>query len=134
MAGRKFTMPGSLNESLASSVPPQQGTSTSSATEVEPQKPKLKQGVTYASQDKLPKLPIPELESTAKKYIEALKPLQTHREHTDTVNAVGEFLKRDGPILQDRLKKYAKGQTSYIEQFCKAVASKRVAESGLDYS
>ena len=112
-------MPGSLNDSLASSAPLQQGTTTSSATEVEPQKPKIKQGVTYAGQDKLPKLPIPELGSTTKKYIEALKPLQTRREHADTVNAVEEFLKRDGPILQDRLKKYAKGQTSYIEQFCK---------------
>ena len=119
MAARKFRMPTSLNESIASSAPPQAGTSTSSATEIEPQKPKLKQGVTYAHQDKLPKLPIPELESTCKKYIDVLKPLQTHHEHRETVAAVEEFLKHDGPVLQERLKKYATGKSSYIEQFCK---------------
>ena len=119
MAVRNFKMPTSLNESLASSAPPQEGTSTSSATEIEPQKPKVKQGVTYTHQDDLPKLPIPELESTCKKYIDVLKPLQTLREQKDTAAAVEEFRKHDGPILQERLKKYATGKSSYIEQFCK---------------
>jgi len=118
MAVRTFRMPTSLNESMASSAPPQEGTSTSSATEIELQKPNFKQGVTYDHQDDLPKLPIPELESTCKKYIEVLKPLQNHREHRDTVAAVEEFLKHDGPVLQERLKKYATGKSSYIEQFC----------------
>jgi len=27
-------------------------------------------------------------------------------------------LKSEGPELQERLKKYANGKTSYIEQFC----------------
>lgn len=76
-------------------------------------------GITFASQDKLPKLPIPELESTCQKYLEALKPLQTPREHAETRHAVQEFLKNDGPDLQDKLKRYAHGKTSYIEQFCK---------------
>ncbi|KAI9792334.1 MAG: hypothetical protein M1816_002559 [Peltula sp. TS41687] len=78
---------------------------------------KPKAGVTYAYQDKLPKLPIPDLESTCKRYLEALKPLQSAREHEDTVAAVQEFLKKDGPQLQERLKKYATGKSSYIEQF-----------------
>lgn len=30
-----------------------------------------------------------------------------------------EFLKTDGPELHERLKKYASGKSSYIEQFCK---------------
>ena len=119
MTARTFRMPTSLNESIASSAPPQAGTNPSSATEIEPQKPEGKQGVTYAHQDKLPKLPIPELESTCKKYLDVLKPLQNHREHRDTVAAVEEFLKHDGPVLQERLKKYATGKSSYIEQFCK---------------
>lgn len=81
--------------------------------------PASKPGITFAAQDKLPKLPIPELEDTCKRYLEALKPLQSPREHQDTIAAVNEFKKRDGPDLHDRLKKYATGKSSYIEQFCK---------------
>ncbi|KAK3397148.1 Choline/Carnitine o-acyltransferase-domain-containing protein [Sordaria brevicollis] len=78
---------------------------------------KPKGGVTFAHQDKLPKLPIPELESTCQRYLSSLKPLQTHREHAETRRAVQEFLQTDGPELHEKLKKYAEGQTSYIEQF-----------------
>ncbi|KAL1871580.1 hypothetical protein VTK73DRAFT_2009 [Phialemonium thermophilum] len=78
---------------------------------------KPKGGVTFAYQDKLPKLPIPELADTCQRYIAALKPLQSPREHAETKHAVEEFLKQDGPELQEKLKKYAEGRTSYIEQF-----------------
>ncbi|MCJ1433880.1 hypothetical protein MMC27_003245 [Xylographa pallens] len=105
-------MPSSLNGSLASSQPPNGDTDPSSA-----QKSKSKPGITYAGQDKLPKLPIPELEDTCRRYLEALRPLQSHREQGETEAAVQEFLKRDGPILQEKLKKYATGKSSYIEQF-----------------
>ncbi|SPO05728.1 probable carnitine acetyl transferase FacC [Cephalotrichum gorgonifer] len=74
-------------------------------------------GITFSGQDSLPKLPIPELEQTCERYLTALKPLQSPREHADTRNAVLEFLKNDGPELQEKLKKYAQGKTSYIEQF-----------------
>ena len=77
-----------------------------------------KKGVTFANQDSLPKLPIPDLESTCRKYIESLVPLQSPREHEETKAAVHDFLKTDGPELQERLKKYASSKTSYIEQFC----------------
>lgn len=77
-------------------------------------------GVTFAQQDKLPKLPIPELTGTCDKYLAALKPLQSPREHSDTKQAVQEFLSNEGPELQEKLKRYAEGRTSYIEQFCKA--------------
>lgn len=76
-----------------------------------------KPGITFAAQDSLPKLPIPDLESTAKKYLKALDPLQTAREHADTEQAVTEFLRTDGPALQEKLKSYAQGKSSYIEQF-----------------
>lgn len=76
-------------------------------------------GVTFAQQDKLPKLPIPELAGTCDKYLAALKPLQSPREHSDTKQAVQEFLNNEGPELQEKLKRYAEGRTSYIEQFCK---------------
>lgn len=80
---------------------------------------KMKQGITYAAQDNLPRLPIPDLESTCKRYIEALQPLQTPKEHEDTSVAVREFLSSDGPYLQEKLMKYADGKPSYVEQFCK---------------
>ncbi|KAG6282014.1 hypothetical protein E4U46_008454 [Claviceps purpurea] len=74
-------------------------------------------GITFAAQDKLPKLPIPHLASTCDKYLEALKPLQSPRERAETEHAVRDFLSTDGPDLQEKLKKYARGKTSYIEQF-----------------
>jgi carnitine O-acetyltransferase len=80
--------------------------------------PNHKQGITFAAQDKLPKLPIPELEHSMTRYLDALKPLQSPRDHAETQQAVEEFLKSEGPDLQEKLKKYANGKTSYIEQFC----------------
>lgn len=80
-------------------------------------------GVTFAHQEKLAKLPIPDLESSCEKYLHALKPLQSAREHSDTKQAVQDFLVKDGPELQEKLKKYAEGRTSYIEQFCESLVS-----------
>jgi carnitine O-acetyltransferase len=82
--------------------------------------PDSRPGITFAHQDKLPKLPIPELDASCKKYIAALKPLQSPKEHHDTVLSVEDFLKTDGQVLQDKLKKYAAGKANYIEQFCKS--------------
>jgi carnitine O-acetyltransferase len=81
--------------------------------------PNSRPGITFAHEDNLPKLPIPELDSSCKKYIAALKPLQSGKEHSDTVHSVDDFLKTDGPVLQEKLKKYASGKANYIEQFCK---------------
>ncbi|KAF4123609.1 hypothetical protein GMORB2_6310 [Geosmithia morbida] len=74
-------------------------------------------GVTFSAQDKLPKLPIPDLEHTTERYLKALKPLQSAREHLETQNAVYDFLHNEGPDLQEKLKTYAQSKTSYIEQF-----------------
>ncbi|KAJ2898762.1 carnitine acetyl transferase [Zalerion maritima] len=74
-------------------------------------------GITFAYQDQLPKLPIPDLESTCQKYLSTLKPLQSIRENAETRMAISEFLKQDGPELQEKLRKYAAGKSSYIEQF-----------------
>ena len=130
MLVRTFTMPKSLNESLANSQPPASEVERPSAQNIvksysDAQKEPLanhgvkeKPGITFDAQDKLAKLPIPELESTLRRYQDVLRPLQTRREHEDTKGAVHEFLKGEGPELQSRLKKYATGKTSYIEQFC----------------
>ncbi|KAF2754486.1 hypothetical protein EJ05DRAFT_489198 [Pseudovirgaria hyperparasitica] len=79
--------------------------------------PNSKPGVTFAHQDSLPKLPIPDLEPSLKKYLASLEPLHSSKEHRDTERAVEEFLKQDGPDLQEKLKKYASGRSNYIEQF-----------------
>ncbi|KAK6341029.1 hypothetical protein TWF696_009339 [Orbilia brochopaga] len=78
---------------------------------------KPKKATTFAYQEQLQKLPIPELDETLKNYLEVVKPLQTHREHQRSIAAVKEFQRTVGPILQDKLQRYSLSQTSYIEQF-----------------
>jgi carnitine O-acetyltransferase len=80
-----------------------------------------KPGITFAAQDRLPTLPIPELDSSLKKYLNALRPLQSAKEFRDTEIAVKEFQRSDGVKLQEKLKEYAKGKANYIEQFCESV-------------
>lgn len=136
---RIFTLPRSLGETLA--TPAQSPAAVPRSIPEYPQIPrptispslkarqysmsasddKPKGGVTFAQQDKLPKLPIPDLEKTCERYLTALKPLQSSREHADTRHAVQEFLAGEGPELNEKLKKYAEGRTSYIEQFCKSL-------------
>lgn len=65
------------------------------------------QGKTYTHQDKLPKLPIPSLEETCRRYLRALEALQDEDEHQRTKAAVQEFLETDGPQIQDKLKEWA---------------------------
>jgi len=125
---RIFTLPRSLGETLAApiTVPDYPAITRSVYTPtarirlgtMSGYDEKSKGGITFAHQDKLPKLPIPDLESSCQKYLTALKPLQSAREHGETKHAVEEFLRHDGPELQAKLKKYAEKQTSYIEQFC----------------
>jgi carnitine O-acetyltransferase len=143
MAVRTFTRPSSLSEKLATSIVAMAGSeangeangtvrseqSARESTQAFPSEarsplashtnPNSKPGITFAHQDNLPKLPIPELESSCKKYLAALKPLQSPKEHHDTQIAVHEFLKAEGPALQEKLHKYANGKANYIEQFCK---------------
>lgn len=76
-----------------------------------------KQGLTFKNQDSLPKLPVPDLEATCQRYLESLSALQSPREQAESKAAVEEFLKTDGPALQEKLKHYASSKTSYIEQF-----------------
>ena len=138
MAVRTFTQPSSLEDKLvkASKMSGSEANDTTRSLEnaknstqshsAEAQaplashtNPNSRPGITFAHEDSLPKLPIPELDSSCKKYIAALKPLQSPKEHSDTVHSVEDFLKTDGPVLQEKLKKYASGKNNYIEQFCK---------------
>jgi len=71
-------------------------------------KPSSCQGRTLAFQDKLPNLPVPNLEDTCKRYLRALEALQDEKEHAATKKAVEEFLHGDGPKLHQLLIEYAK--------------------------
>ncbi len=120
-------MTNSLDDSLGSSqgapsapASTQRQTTTCSSSPGSESKTSQDKGITFASQDKLPKLPIPELEDTCRRYLEALEALQSPREHEETMAAVREFLEKDGPELQEKLRKYAVGKPSYIEQFCRS--------------
>ncbi|KAG9042417.1 hypothetical protein FS837_010900 [Tulasnella sp. UAMH 9824] len=75
------------------------------------------QGKTFAGQSSIPKLPIPPLEETCSRYLRALEGLQDAAEHERTKAAVEEFLKGEGPRLQEKLKAYAADKASYIEEF-----------------
>ncbi|KAI3340457.1 Choline/Carnitine o-acyltransferase-domain-containing protein [Ustulina deusta] len=129
---RIFAMPKSLGETLASTSPTSLPKPTEQHTNGNtpslklspymsvgmaiPEEPK-NGGITFSAQDNLPKLPIPDLESSCRKYLAALRPLQGPRERAETRLAVEEFLRSDGPDLQEKLQKYALGKSSFIEQF-----------------
>nr|POE93045.1 putative mitochondrial carnitine o-acetyltransferase [Quercus suber] len=69
-------------------------------------KSKQKPGVTFAAQDQLPKLPIPDLEATCERFLASVDPLQTAREHQDSQRAVEAFLRTDGPPGYDSYLNY----------------------------
>ncbi|GLB35672.1 putative carnitine choline acetyltransferase family protein [Lyophyllum shimeji] len=73
--------------------------------------------VTFAHQTKLPKLPIPPLEDTCRRYLRALEGLQDEKEHAQTKEAVRDFLENEGPRIQEKLKEWASRKDSYIEDF-----------------
>jgi carnitine O-acetyltransferase len=66
----------------------------------------------------LPKLPIPKLEDTCKKYLRALEGLQDGDEHARSKRAVEQFLSSgEGQQWQKRLEEYNETVDSYIEEF-----------------
>ncbi|KAF8475645.1 carnitine acetyl transferase [Kalaharituber pfeilii] len=117
MPTRIYTMPKSIDESLAGLGEAPTGPQNSSTPLWSKEHSKQSTGITYAHQSSLQRLPIPELDDTCRKYLDAVRPLQTPREHEEAVAAVKDFLKTDGPELQERLKRYAASKASYIEQF-----------------
>ena len=66
--------------------------------------------IPWAHQSQLPRLPIPPLEDTCRRYLTALKGLQDESEHEKTKRAVEDFLHGDGPRAQEMLIEYAKNK------------------------
>ena len=78
--------------------------------------PEPKPNRTFAFQSKLPRLPIPPLEDTCKRYLSALKALQSPQEHADTERAVRAFLEDPamGPRMQKKLEDWAKDKNRRV--------------------
>jgi hypothetical protein len=71
------------------------------------------EGRTLEHQSELPRLPIPPLEETCDRYLRALKGLQDPKEHEQTKLAVEEFLKGEGPAIQEKLRHYAEDKARW---------------------
>lgn len=75
-------------------------------------------GIAAKYEADLPKLPIPKLEDTCKRYLRCLEPLQDADEHERTKAVVEDFLASgEGAKWQSRLEEYDKSVDSYIEEF-----------------
>ena len=79
--------------------------------------------LTFAAQEQLPRLPIPDLEATLKKFPLVLAGIQDEQQQAETKRVVQEFLQGPGPLLQQALLQYDKegfesGELgSYVEEF-----------------
>lgn len=73
--------------------------------------------VTFRHQSAIPKLPIPTLEESCTRYLEYIYALQSPEEFALSKQRVEEFLKTDGPVLQQKLVAYDTDKNSYIEDF-----------------
>ena len=56
---------------------------------------------TFHFQDSLPRLPIPKLEDTCRRYLDAQKPLLTPEQYEDTKQLVDKFQKHEGPGMNN---------------------------------
>ena len=86
--------------------------SSSTGATFSPDKPT---GKTFSNQGRLPKLPIPPLEDTCRRYLQALEALQDPEEHEATSAAVRDFLENEGPGIQRKLIEWAKNKDRYVK-------------------
>ena len=83
----------------------------------------IRTSITYGAQPELPPLPIPSLNETLNKFLQNLEALQTTEERAEAKQIVLEFMKGDGPTLQELLLEYDRSKRatgeigSYVEEF-----------------
>ena len=70
----------------------------------------------------LPKLPVPELGRTLKKFLNTVHPLLTPAEYSHTCEVTEEFLKKDGPYLQRLLLQRAASRDNWLSEWWLEVA------------
>ncbi|MER6793404.1 choline/carnitine O-acyltransferase [Amycolatopsis mediterranei] len=74
---------------------------------------------TFGNEDRLPRVPVPTLEDSGRRFLEWCAPLLTPEELAETEAAVAEFLAGPGPELQARLEEYDRspGVRSWLDTF-----------------
>jgi carnitine O-acetyltransferase len=75
---------------------------------------------TFNNQDRLPRLPVPDLQSTCRKFLEWVKPLTDEKEYAETVKITDDFLLPGGTgeKLQEQLIEWSKsGHPNWLEPF-----------------
>ncbi|KAI5949866.1 CAT2 [Candida jiufengensis] len=76
-------------------------------------------GETYKLQSQLPKLPVPELQETASKYIKTIEPFLNSKQLESSKAKIEEFIQPGGigEELQKRLNSFAKGKDNWLAEF-----------------
>jgi carnitine O-acetyltransferase len=97
MALRTFTKPSSVEKRLSclakNNMPSkEEKPEHNSHPRASVQRNTQKSSGTFDFQEQLPNLPIPDLEATCQKYLDALRPLQDSKEHHESRIAVKDFL------------------------------------------
>ncbi|XP_055896071.1 carnitine O-acetyltransferase-like isoform X2 [Biomphalaria glabrata] len=82
----------------------------------------IPRGRTFSVQYSLPKLPVPQLEQTLKKYLETCRPLLTDDQYKATEQIVHEFQITEGPVLQKLLEERAAKHLNWLSDWWKHVA------------
>lgn len=77
---------------------------------------------TFQYQDSLPPLPIPSLEESLRKYLEAVKPFSSEEEFKKTEEIVQKFQNGIGGKLHQKLLERAKGKRNWLEEWWLNVA------------
>ncbi|CAG5116701.1 unnamed protein product, partial [Candidula unifasciata] len=74
---------------------------------------------TFSVEQSLPKLPVPPLEQTLKKYLDTCYPLLTEEQYKSTQEIVNRFLKNEGPALQKLLEERARKEVNWLSEWWK---------------
>ncbi|CAL1534831.1 unnamed protein product [Lymnaea stagnalis] len=82
----------------------------------------IPKGRTFSVQYSLPKLPVPPLEQTLRKYLETCQPLLTEDQYMATEEIVKRFQSKEGPTLQKLLEERALNHTNWLSDWWKHVA------------
>ncbi|KAJ2849266.1 Carnitine O-acetyltransferase mitochondrial, partial [Coemansia brasiliensis] len=69
------------------------------------------------SSTSLPKLPVPELQDTAARFVEAARPLFSAEEFEACLVKLNDFIETQGPTLQMRLKERAEQHGNWLEEW-----------------
>ncbi|XP_059146443.1 carnitine O-acetyltransferase-like isoform X2 [Physella acuta] len=82
----------------------------------------IPKGRTFSVQYSLPKLFVPPLDQTLKKYLDTCRPLLTDEQYKATEEIVERFKNKEGPNLQKLLEERAQNHTNWLSDWWKNIA------------